>query len=85
MSDATFTMTDLKQILIERVGVRPSDVSEDPAVRLNDLGIDSLGLTELYTAIEQRFGCRIPEEDLAGIATANDLMSYVNERLSQRA
>jgi acyl carrier protein len=85
MTDARFTLTDLKQILIERVGVRPPDVPDDPASRLDDLGVDSLGVTQLYAAIEQRFGCRIPEEDLSTITTTGDLIAYVNERLARQA
>ncbi len=83
MTDAPFTLTDLNTILVQHVGVRPPDVSDDPAARLNDLGVDSLGLTQLYTVIEQRFGCRIPEDDLSSIVTTGDLITYVNDRLAR--
>ena len=42
-----------------------------------DLGIDSLGLTELTLAIEEDFGVTIPDSDAEKIKTVNDIIIYL--------
>lgn len=46
------------QIIAEQAVLEPSDVSMDQ--RLDDLGIDSLGLVEAIFAIEEAFDIEVP-------------------------
>jgi acyl carrier protein len=42
-----------------------------------DLNADSLDSTELMIALENAFGCQIPDEDTDKIKTVGDIVTYV--------
>ena len=46
---------------------------------ISDLGIDSLAMLELVGAMERHFEIRIPDEQLVGITTVNDLLAVVEK------
>jgi len=48
-----------------------------PDTRLNDLGIDSLGLLELMFKIEDHFKVTIPGDPPADLATVQDVCNYI--------
>jgi acyl carrier protein len=81
MASPTLAFSDLKELLIKRVGVRPDHVVEDLGVSFTDMGVDSLGVTELLLAIEQIYGIQIPEEDVAQLTTLGSVIEYTNARL----
>jgi acyl carrier protein len=43
----------------------------------NDLGADSLDLTDLVIAIEQRLGVRIPAHHVSRLETVGDAIEYI--------
>ena len=47
----------------------------------DDLEIDSLGKVELALAIEDTFGCYLPDEELEKVATVSDAVSLVESKL----
>jgi acyl carrier protein len=51
--------------------IRPSDNIQ------NDLGLDSIGVMELVSDVELRFGVSIPSEMFATIATVEDVAKAV--------
>lgn len=53
----------------------------DPAVLLSDQDVDSLDLSGMLLTIEEAFGVEIPDEDIDGIQTINDIVSYVNAKI----
>lgn len=44
---------------------------------LGDLGINSLELVELVCAFEMEFDMDIPEKDIRGFLTVNDIVCYL--------
>lgn len=46
---------------------------------LSDLGVDSLGLLECLTAIEQRYGLALPDDQLPSIHSLQDLYSLMGQ------
>ena len=42
-----------------------------------DLGLDSLGVVELMTAVEKKFNVVIPEETINSIKTVKDIIDFV--------
>jgi acyl carrier protein len=48
----------------------------------DDLGADSLDLVELVEALEQEFGVRIDDQELADIATVGEAYSLLESKLS---
>jgi len=45
-----------------------------------DLGADSLDLVELIMAIEEEFGCEVPDNEAAKIKTIYDAVAYIEEK-----
>ncbi|MFG2441177.1 phosphopantetheine-binding protein [Streptomyces sp. NPDC048508] len=52
----------------------------DALTPLRDLGIDSLSVMDLLSAVEKDFSFRIPDEDVNRFANAQDIISYVKNR-----
>ena len=78
------TFDDIKDILVNRVGLRPGDVPSDPNVAFDDLGLDSLAFVEIQLAVQQQYGFSIPDEDAHRIRTIAEAIDYTNERLRQQ-
>ncbi len=69
----------VKNIIVEQLGVEGKNVKLT-ATFIEDLGADSLDLVELVMALEEEFGCEIPDEDAEKIRTVGDVVKYVQER-----
>lgn len=52
----------------------------EPAALLSDQDVDSLDLSGILLSIEEAFGVEIPDEDIDGIQTINDIVNYINEK-----
>lgn len=52
----------VKKIIAEQLGVNEADVKNESSFQ-DDLGADSLDTVELVMALEEAFGCEIPDED----------------------
>ena len=70
----------VQAIIVDKLGVEPSEVTMT-ANFTNDLGADSLDTVELLMEFEKVFGIRIPDEETAGISTAQDAVDKVAEKL----
>ena len=49
----------------------------------NDLGLDSLDMTELYMALESKFGISIPEDDWDALKNVQQISAYVERKKAQ--
>lgn len=67
----------VKKIVAEQFGVNEADVKDDSSF-VEDLGADSLETVELVMALEEKFGCEIPDEDAAKIKTVQQAVDYIN-------
>ena len=70
----------VKGIIVDKLGVEPSEVTET-ANFTNDLGADSLDTVELLMEFEKVFGIKIPDEETSTIATVQDAVDKVAEKL----
>jgi acyl carrier protein len=68
----------IKKYLIETVGVNP-DKFEDPALRVEDLNLDSLGLIEMLFEVEDKFGFQIPDPMLFLNLSFSEMVSTMEE------
>jgi len=68
----------LKELIVDELGVEADDVTMEASFS-DDLGADSLDLFELVMAIEDTFGVKIPNEDLANIKTVKDAVDYIED------
>lgn len=72
------TFEELKEIIVEELGVEESEVTPEASF-IEDLGADSLDLFELVMSIEDAHGVAIPNEELAGIKTVQDVLDYAEK------
>jgi acyl carrier protein len=78
MSAVTFGLDELKDILVERVGLPEGAVPDDTATPLTDLGLDSLARVELVLAIQQDLEIPVTDEAAQAFLTLQDPIDYVN-------
>ena len=70
----------LAEILEEVAGVSPDDVTAEKSFT-DDLDVDSLSMVEVVVAAEEKFGVKIPDDEVANLKTVGDAVSYI-ERAS---
>lgn len=68
----------LKEIIAEQLSVDESDIELSTSFK-DDLGADSLDLYELVMALEEEYNCEIPSDDVANIATVEDVVKYLKD------
>lgn len=78
-----FTLADLRQILVNRIGVEEEDIPDDPDATFDSIGLDSLAVMELQLEVEQRYGFRISQEDAEKIRSLREAVDYVNGQLAE--
>ena len=69
--------TRVKAIIVRQLGVKDEEVLAEKSF-IDDLGADSLDIVELVMAMEDEFGCEIPDEEAENIRTVGDAVSYIN-------
>ena len=73
----------VKAIIVDKLGVEESEVTES-ANFTNDLGADSLDTVELLMEFERVFGIKIPDEETTAIATVQDAIDKVAEKIANK-
>lgn len=70
-------LEELKAIICNYIPVDESQITETATLR-GDLAMSSLDLIDLAVEVEEKYGIELPNEDLAGITTVNDLIKYIS-------
>ena len=68
----------LAEIIEEVTGIEPSEVTPEKSF-VDDLDIDSLSMVEIAVQTEDKYGVKIPDEDLAGLRTVGDVVAYIQK------
>jgi acyl carrier protein len=66
----------VKKIVVELLGIDEAKVTENASF-IDDLGADSLDTVELVMALEDEFGCEIPDDVAEKITTVKDAVSFI--------
>jgi acyl carrier protein len=66
----------LASILNEVADVAPDDVSDEKSFT-DDLDVDSLSMVEVAMAAEEKFGVKIPDDELPKLKTVGDAVNYI--------
>jgi acyl carrier protein len=69
-------LSGLAEIVNEVAGVPVDDVQLDKSF-VDDLDIDSLSMVEVVVAAEEKFDVKIPDDDVKGLKTVGDAVSYI--------
>jgi acyl carrier protein len=67
---------ELADIVEEIAGVAAADVTPDKSF-VDDLDIDSLSMVEIAVQAEDKFGVKIPDDELANLKTVGDAVNYI--------
>ncbi|MGH8860141.1 MAG: acyl carrier protein [Jatrophihabitantaceae bacterium] len=76
MASAEEIREGLASILEEVADVSPSDVSDEKSF-VDDLDVDSLSMVEVAMAAEEKFGVKIPDDELPKLKTVGDAVKYI--------
>ncbi len=70
----------VKQIIVEQLGVSEDEVVVEASF-VEDLGADSLDLTELIMAMEEEFDLEIDDEQAQKILKVGDAISHIEKAI----
>ena len=76
MADQQEILSGLAEIVNEVAGVPVDSVQLDKAFT-DDLDIDSLSMVEVVMAAEEKFGVKIPDNEVQNLKTVGDAVSYI--------
>ena len=68
--------TDLADIVNEVAGIDPAEVQSDKSF-IDDLDVDSLSMVEVVVAAEEKFGVKIPDDEVKNLRTVGDAVAYI--------
>ncbi|NYI06710.1 acyl carrier protein [Allostreptomyces psammosilenae] len=69
-------LSGLADIVNEIAGVPAEDVLVDKSFT-DDLDVDSLSMVEVVVAAEERFGVKIPDDEVKNLKTVGDAVEYI--------
>jgi len=71
-------VSGLAEIVNEVAGVPVDDVQMEKSF-IDDLDIDSLSMVEVVVAAEEKFGVKIPDDEVQNLKTVGDAVSYITK------
>ena len=74
----------IAEIIEEVTGIEPSEVTMEKSF-VDDLDIDSLSMVEIAVQTEDKYGVKIPDEDLASLRTVGDTVKYIQKLEAENA
>lgn len=72
-------LTRVRELIAAQLNI-PVDSIKVESRLIEDLKADSLDIVELIMALEEFFNVEIPDEDLSGIKTVGDVVSYIESK-----
>jgi acyl carrier protein len=72
----TEILQGLAEIINEETGIPVSDVAPDKTFT-DDLDIDSLSMMTIVVNAEDRFGVKIPDEEVKNLRTVGDAVGFI--------
>ena len=69
-------LAGIKEIVVEVAGVDASKIETTKSFS-DDLEVDSLSMVEVVVAAEEKFGVKIPDEEVTKMATVGDAVNYI--------
>jgi acyl carrier protein len=76
MADIAEIQTGLAEIVEEVAGIDAAEVTPEKSF-VDDLDIDSLSMVEIAVQAEDRFGVKIPDDQLAQLKNVSDAVDYI--------
>ena len=71
-------LAGLAEIVNEIAGIEAAEVELDKSF-IDDLDLDSLTMVEVATSAEDKFGVRIPDENLKDLKSVRDAVDFIEK------
>ena len=71
-------LAGLAEIVNEETGIDAASVQSDKSFT-DDLDIDSLSMVEIAVQTEDKYGVKIPDDDVKDLVTVQDAVDYINK------
>lgn len=69
---------EVKEIMVDTLGCDEAKITPEAALG-DDLNIDSLDAVELVMAIEEKYGIKIPDEELSNMKKVSDITAAIEK------
>lgn len=69
-------LAGIREIVEEVAGVSPDLIEMDKSFT-DDLDVDSLSMVEVVVAAEERFGIKIPDDEVTKMGTVGDAVNFI--------
>ncbi|MDQ0795477.1 acyl carrier protein [Streptomyces sp. B1I3] len=79
--ESTLDTSELRDMVADTLDVESTALTDD-VLLIEELGVDSVVALELAVTLEQRYGIRIPEEELVKLRTFTDIRELLSRKLS---
>jgi acyl carrier protein len=76
VADQQEILSGLADIVNEETGLDQDEVQMDKSFT-DDLDIDSLSMMTIVVNAEEKFGVRIPDDEVKNLTTVGDAVSYI--------
>ena len=70
---------EVRKVLAKQLR-KPEDIIKPESKIRDDLGADSLNILMLLMTIEEDFGIKVPDEELADFKTVGDVVSFLEKQ-----
>jgi acyl carrier protein len=81
MSTTLDIRAELADIVNEVAGIPANDVQLEKSF-VDDLDVDSLSMVEVVVAAEEKFGVRIPDDQVKNLKTVGDAVDFIASQLN---
>lgn len=72
----TEVLAGIKEIVEEVAGIPAASIEMDKNFT-DDLDVDSLSMVEVVVAAEERFGVKIPDDQVSELVTVGDAVNFI--------
>lgn len=69
-------LAGIREIVEEVAGVSRDEIEMEKSFT-DDLDVDSLSMVEVVVAAEERFGIKIPDDEVTKMATVGDAVNFI--------
>lgn len=69
-------LVGIKEIVEEVAGIPAASIEMDKSFT-DDLDVDSLSMVEVVVAAEERFGVKIPDDQVSELVTVGDAVNFI--------
>ncbi len=69
-------LAGIKEIVVEVAGIDANKIEMNKSFS-DDLEVDSLSMVEVVVAAEERFGVKIPDDEVTKMATVGDAVNFI--------